>query len=319
MAAVPQAFGIGDLATRLTYRQDDSHLSEKMRRRAQVEPNLPETPGQLPQPQEDLLPLRLAAIEAGVAEPTLRRYVTDGKIPHTRRKGVLHVPRAACIAFRDGGRIVGTSPTVRALEAVRGSTAADCFKRFRNNEALIEIVEELALDPGIVEGLWYKWQHLQKIQLSSASRCMLEHHGGIECDGLPSAQTALCGRHAARARILSQEEEVTLTAMRSGQHVDTAVCCLSCGQMAGRGLCTACVSKISIAVDNGVFVVSVGERQVKVLPLEDIRRLLEKETSPIPPPVGEIPSPPPAEPASMAHSTEETRALLAEVQERLKR
>lgn len=300
------------------------------RHRTPADPNLAETIGRAASPEDDLLPLRLAAEEAGIAEPTLRRYVQQGRVQIFKRQGIQHVTRASMISLRTAGIVRPPGPAVLSFEHVRGETAAECFRRFRANESLVEIVEALKVDPAVVEGLWYKWKHLQKIQLDGMTRCMLEHHGGIECDGLPTAQTGLCGRHAARARILTNEEEATLHAMRTGQEIAKAVCCVSCGQMATRGMCSGCLSKITVAVENGVFVVRAADRQVKVMQLNEIRQMIKGKPSPrggeqitatpnelatpVDPPA---PIDPPTADGPLSPMTENTRALLAEVQARL--
>jgi hypothetical protein len=225
-------------------------------------------------PESALVTLRTAARDAGISESTLRRLVHEGVVPSVRRDGALHITQASIVELRTGARKRGPSIGLRVQDQERGTTAASCFKRFHDGESLASIVMALEVDPAIVEGLWYKWKHLHEIETKGPARCMLEHHGGFECDGLPTAQTGLCATHAARARILSNEEDATLHAIRTGQEISTAVCCVTCGKMADRGVCTHCLaSNGSVSVENGSLLFRIGERIVKLVPAEEMKRL----------------------------------------------
>jgi hypothetical protein len=224
-----------------------------------------------------MLPIRAAAKAAGISESSLRRLVQDGVIEAVRQGGSLHVTHATVVELRSGGRKRGPSPGLRALQADRGETAAECFKRFRAGVPLTAIVEEIAVDPLIVEGLWNKWRHLESTQFkASPPQCVLEGHGHIDCTALtPTA--GLCSAHASRARILSREEEATLHAMRTGKEIAKAVCCDVCGDMAAHGVCNGCMrAETRVTVEKGLLTVRIGTREIAILSIVESTALAQQ-------------------------------------------
>jgi hypothetical protein len=104
-------------------------------------------------------------------------------------------------------------------------------------------VQRLRIDPRVIDELWDRWIGLQKKQRESvALRCL---HHGTDCRGSLLPYTAVCDHHAARSRVLTQEQVAVL----QGQEIPTAIACQCCGQTAGRGLCSSCASSLTVVVE----------------------------------------------------------------------
>lgn len=200
-----------------------------------------------PPPGDDALPLRAAAKAAHISESTLRRLVQDGAVDVVRGQGgSIRISQSTVVELRSGAIRRGP-PSIAGREAdrARGELAAGCFTRFNAGKDLIAIVEELHASPAAVKALWTEWIDLQETQRKSiVLRCHHANRGG-ECDGAPLANVSMCGRHAARAHHLTDEQAAIL----SGREIATALHCSSCDTMAARGVCSACMSAVTIMVE----------------------------------------------------------------------
>jgi hypothetical protein len=79
----------------------------------------------------------------------------------------------------------------------------------------------------------------------------------------------LCLHHAEASRPLTPEQIATL----DGAAIPTAVTCSSCGKMAARGLCSRCVSSLSISVEGGRLAIRSGKDVIAIVPLEASRTI----------------------------------------------
>ena len=217
---------------------------------------------------ETSFPIRVAAREAGVAENTLRRLIQDGLIDAVRDGGGLRVTQSTVLELKSGAlrRGPGTrSPSLGARESdrARGELAATCFGLFREGKPLISIVEELQVPPTTLRVIWNEWRELQDIE-RHAVRLECLHKGHGECDGPPQPNIGLCGRHGARTRILTQEQDAILR----GREIPKAFHCKACDELAADGVCWACLEGyVIVTVEGDKLVVRVRDQ---VIAIEDI-------------------------------------------------
>lgn len=247
-------------------------------------------------PDDDsALTLHAAARVAGLSESTMRRLVRDGVVDVIKHGGVLRVSQSTAVELRGGAGLKrGPGVAVRAAERARGELAAECFAKFSAGKALIAIVSELQTTPSAVKALWNEWIDLQEVQRKSVVLTCHHAHRGGECDGAPLANVSLCGFHASHAHHLSEEKLAVL----AGREVPTAVRCSSCDTMAPRGVCSACLSAVSIAVEGEGqgrrIVVRAREKVIAIVAATESRELarqllLESD----PPPIDETTTDPP--------------------------
>ncbi len=201
-----------------------------------------------------LLMIAEAAKLAGMGPATLRMMIDQDRVRVVRNSdGVMCVPRSVTLDLCDGrwrgGK--GLAPfeldkkkeeSVRG-ETTRGAVAAAAFDRFAKGMSLVDVVRELRQEPDVIEVLWKKWIGLQEMQRrTSAPDCL---HHGARCSGAIEDRIGLCGYHAARSRILTEEQELSL----KGQTIPTAVHCVACSSIADRGVCSKCVRATTIRIE----------------------------------------------------------------------
>ncbi len=215
------------------------------------------------------LSIRAAAKAAGLSESTLRRAIADGLVAAERQGATVRLTQQTVLELRTGTGIKRQGPSLAAREAdaQRGEVAANAFSMFANGAQLIEVVQELRQDPDVVDRLWHKWIALQETYMRSvAPRCL---HAGPDCEGAPRPDAMLCLHHAEASRPLSPEQ----IAMLDGAAIPTAVKCSSCGKMAGRGMCSRCVSSLSVSVEGGRIAIRSGKDVLAIVPLEASRTI----------------------------------------------
>ena len=182
----------------------------------------------------------------------------------------------------------GPGPRIRASKSVVGDIAADCYERFTRGLDQNTIVQELRIDPRLVDQLWKQWWRArEEFQRSPQAVCVLGHRG--PCSGPPSLAAMLCASHAEQATVMSSEEAAVL----KDRVIPTALCCQACDSMADQGVCAACLSTVGVAMEDGALVVRAGRRVIKVVDGDELAALL-----PTPKPIGSSTRPRGARPAA---------------------
>ncbi len=239
-----------------------------------------------PPPGDDALPLRAAAKAAHISESTLRRLVQDGAVDVVRGQGgSIRISQSTVVELRSGAIRRGP-PSIagREAERARGELAKDAFALFARGGQLIDIVQQLAVDPDVVERLWARWVALQDLQRkTNLLSCMFEHHHTVQCDGRPMAQVSLCDAHASRVRVLSEQDSLTLSMLRRGE-TPMAVPCGACGNAIETGTCAKCSdAAVSFKFADGWVLVMAGKRELTRLSraqLLSYARTLEPQRGP---------------------------------------
>ena len=200
--------------------------------------------------------------------------------------GKLMLTQATVLEIRNGSPLK-RGPTLAAREAdrARGEVASEAFARFAKGAELVDVVREMHQDPDVVERLWTRWVALQETQRKSiVLTCHHEHRGG-ECDGPPLASVSMCRHHASRARHLTDEQAAIL----AGREVPTAVHCTACDMMASRGVCSSCVSAVTIVVEGAGtgrrLVVRAGQKVIAIVAADKSRKLARELIESDPPPI----------------------------------
>lgn len=227
----------------------------------------------------DLLTTEQAARALGISPPTLNRERYAGRlkaIPHGhgfayRRTEILEI-----------GELRRKASVAVERERYEGERDARVFAAFTDGLTVDAAVIREQVAVTIVFRLRELWDRAHAAA-QKAAICLHEHHGG-ECDGPVQTQVGLCGYHAARSRILTEEQALLL----SGREIPTALHCQACSAVAARGICSSCMAAVTVEIegeDEGRRLIVrtkthilaiVGASRLKELESDRLDRVLDK-------------------------------------------
>jgi hypothetical protein len=228
----------------------------------------PRTPAETPAHEgvEELLTVAEVAILWGASQATVDRERRAGNLRAVKKgQGYLY-ERAEAMKV---GEIRKAPAAAVQREQHEGDRDARVFEAFEEGLNVTGVVVREHVAVPIVMRLYEVWEQSRK---RARTVCLHEHNGG-DCDGPPQSGIGLCNHHAARSRILRDEEALVLR----GETVPVALHCQACGIMAPRGVCSTCMAAVTVLVEGEGqgrrLVVRAGQRVVAIVAAERAREL----------------------------------------------
>jgi hypothetical protein len=220
---------------------------------------------------DDALPLRAAAREAGISESTLRRAIADGLVAASSEGGVLRVTRQTVIELRTRGGALrrGPGPSVVAAEEREGERDARVFAALEAGRTVAEIIVAERIPARVVLALRQSW-----LDAHRADREGVAYACGCGAPSDPS--TARCIRCFERMRVLTGAQAALLA---GAELPPPGTCtCRGCGTRARiedvDALCVRCAEKLTIAERGGVLVVVLAGTVVRELSIAETRAVV---------------------------------------------
>lgn len=186
---------------------------------------------------EDLLTVSEVAKLWKVSETTVERERKDGNLPATKQGNAYRYRRSDALIV-GAGRHVPVAANQR--DTYEGDRDARVFAAFNDGCSVDETVVRERIAVGTVARLHAAWM---EARASKIAPCL--HHGHGDCSGAPQPNTALCGFHAARTELLSDEQRLLLR----GQVIPTAMQCGACHKTTAHGVCDTCLFAIRMDVE----------------------------------------------------------------------
>lgn len=176
----------------------------------------------------------------GVSRATIDRERAAGNL-HGKAHG------SGYIFLRDEALTVGAArktPTgIAAKEQADGERDARVFAAFQDGLSINAVVVRERVAVGIVMRLHEAWRQGREMEGRSVE--CLHRHSDVACEGVPELHNMLCDAHAARSRILNEEELLLL----NNQTIPTALHCAACDGLAASGVCARCLTGLTVTLE----------------------------------------------------------------------